>query len=215
MKKTVFYSILLSCFVLCCSFYFIQTSSTQTETEKFPTIAIGAKIPAGKGLMKNIDGKEMDLIGQAKANGLLVIFSSNTCPFVVKWEGRYPLIKKMCDRFNIGMVMINSNELKRDGDDSYENMQAHAKEKNYTWPYLVDNNSVMANTFGAKTTPHVFLFDKYYKLVYKGAIDDNYESAMEVKQQYLIDAITALASGTKIEPAETKPVGCSIKRKID
>ena len=215
MKKTIFFSLLTGIIILSCSFYSFSKLAPQNEVEKFPTIAIGAKIPAGKGLMKNIDGKEMDLIGQAKANGLLVIFSSNTCPFVVKWEGRYPLIKKMCDRFEIGMVMINSNELKRDGDDSYENMQAHAKEKNYTWPYLVDNNSVMANTFGAKTTPHIFLFDKYYKLVYKGAIDDNYESAMEVKQQYLIDAITALASGTKIEPVETKPVGCSIKRKLD
>jgi thioredoxin-related protein len=215
MKKIIGLSFIATLFIVLSSFVYLhKKAAPQNETEKYPTIAIGAKIPSGKGLMMGIDGKETDLIGQAKANGLLVIFSSNTCPFVVKWEDRYPMLKKMCDRFNIGMVMINSNELKRDGEDSYENMKLHAKEKNYTWPYLMDNASVLANAFGAKTTPHVFLFDKYYKLVYKGAIDDNYESAMEVKQQYAIDAITSLASGTKVEPAETKPVGCSVKRKI-
>lgn len=215
MKKNLLVALFTVTALLCSSAYWLKSTPIQNETERFPTLAIGGKIPTGKGLMKNIDGKETDLLGQSKANGLVVIFSSNTCPFVVKWENRYSMIKKICDRFSIGMVMINSNTMKRDGDDSYELMQAKAKEKGYTWPYLLDENSVFANACGAKTTPHVFLFDKSYKLVYKGAIDDNYENASEVKQSYLVDAISALASGTKIEPAETKPVGCSIKRKID
>jgi len=213
MKKTIFYLVSASLFFLCLGLYSFQ--STNSDIEKYPTIAIGSKIPSGKGLMKGVDGKESDLISHAKSNGLLVIFSSNTCPFVLKWEGRYPLIKSMCDRFNIGMVMINSNEMKRDGDDSYELMQKKATDKKYTWPYLLDKNSVLANSFGAKTTPHAFLFDKSYNLVYKGAIDDNYESAAEVKAAYLLDAIGAIAAQTKIDPVETKPVGCSIKRKLD
>ena len=184
------------------------------EVERFPTIALGSKIVMPNKMMKGVDGKEYSVLSSMKANGLLVVFSSNNCPFVLKWEDRYPMLKKFCDRFNIGLLMINSNEMKREGDDSYEAMQQHAKDKGYDWPYVMDVNSEVANAFGAKTTPHTFLFDKTYKLVYKGAIDDNYEVAAGVKQQYVIDAITAMAMGTKIETPETKPVGCSVKRKV-
>ena len=64
-------------------------------------------------------------------------------------------------------------------------MQKHAKDKNYQYPYLLDVKSRLANAFGAKTTPHVFLFNSSQELVYKGSIDDNYDSADEVTSFYL------------------------------
>ena len=82
----------------------------------------------------------------------------------------------------------------------------------YSFNYLLDERSELANILGAKTTPHVFMFDKSSKLVYKGAIDDNYKSATEVKNFYLEDAIISLSTGKKIEVSETKAIGCSIKR---
>jgi hypothetical protein len=118
----------------------------------------------------------------------------------------------MCDRFNIGFVLVNSNEMKRKDEDSYEAMKAHAAEQKYDGYYTVDKNAEVANAFGAKTTPHVFLFDQYNKLVYKGAIDDNYENAAAVKEHYLMDAISNMVEGKKIDPGTTKPVGCSVKR---
>ena len=72
--------------------------------------------------------------------------------------------------------------------------------------------SKLANAFGAKTTPHIFMFNSNYQLVYKGAIDDNYEDIDKVKEFYLEDAITQLVKGKKIKVSETNPVGCSIKR---
>ena len=83
---------------------------------------------------------------------------------------------------------------------------------NYRFPYLLDEKSELANTFGAKTTPHFFLFNSNDQLVYKGAIDDNYKNIKKVKEFYLEDAINQLAKGKKIKTSETKPVGCSIKR---
>jgi len=53
------------------------------------------------------------------------------------------------------------------------------------------------------------------ELVYKGAIDDNYKSAASVKQAWAKEAIASLAKGEKVTVAETKPVGCSIKRKVN
>jgi len=77
---------------------------------------------------------------------------------------------------------------------------------------LLDKGHAVADAFGARTTPHVFLFDKDMKLVYKGAIDDNVESASKVQVPYVRNAITNLAAGKPIDPATTRNIGCSIKR---
>jgi hypothetical protein len=112
----------------------------------------------------------------------------------------------------VGVAFVNSNEAKRDNGDSFAEMQARYKEKGYSGAYLLDEKHVVADAFGARTTPHVFLFDKNMKLVYKGAIDDNVSSAAEVKERWLHNAIENLASGKAIDPALTRNIGCSIKR---
>ena len=147
-----------------------------------------------------------------KEQGLLVIFSCNTCPFVVAWENRYNDLQALCNNNKIGMVLVNSNEAKRAGDDSPEKMLEHASKLGYETPYLVDTNHELADAFGASSTPHAYLFNKDMKLVYVGAIDDNYKDANAVNEHYASDAIKNLATGKTISPAKTKAVGCSIKR---
>lgn len=165
--------------------------------------------------MLDVSGEKLSLDEVKKENGLVVIFSCNTCPFVNQWEGRYPAVKEWADKNNVGMIVLNSNYQNRDGVDSYEAMQKHANEKGYNFPYVVDEESQIANAFGGQVTPHVFLFDSDMELVYKGAIDDSYKSADEVKQAYLKEAIISLAKGQEIAVSETKPTGCSIKRKLN
>ena len=165
--------------------------------------------------MLDVSGDRISLDDAKKENGLVVIFSCNTCPFVKQWEDRYPMIKEWADNNNVGMIVLNSNYQNRDGVDSYEAMQKHAKEKNYNFNYVVDEESQIANSFGGQTTPHVFLFDNDMQLAYKGAIDDSYESAETVKKAYLKDAIISIANNKEIAVSETKPTGCSIKRKIN
>lgn len=178
-------------------------------------LGIGDKPVLADVKMDDISGAKISLADVQKENGLLVLFSSNTCPFVMQWEGRYPELKAWADKNKVGMVVLNSNHQKRDGDDSFEAMKKHAKEKGYNFYYALDDQSIIANNFGGQTTPHAFLFNGKMELVYKGAIDDSYKSAEEVKQPYLKDAISSLANGKEISVSETKPVGCSIKRKID
>ena len=148
-----------------------------------------------------------------KSNGLLVMFSCNTCPFVIKNE---PITKKAMEyaaAHNIGMVIINSNEAKRGDDDSYEAMKKFAKEQGYTVPYLVDESSKLADLFGANHTPEVFLFNNKHKLVYKGAMNDNPSDPNGYKKMYIEDAINAMIAGKEVDPKTTKSIGCSIKRK--
>jgi thioredoxin-related protein len=178
-------------------------------------LAIGDKPVLPEVKMDDVSGIKISLADVKKENGLLVMFSCNTCPFVLQWEDRFPEIKAWADKNKVGMVLLNSNHTKRDGEDSFEAMKKHAKEKGYNFYYALDNESLIANTFGGQTTPHAFLFNSKMELVYKGAIDDSYKSASDVKQPYLKDAITSLSSGKAVAVAETKPVGCSIKRKIE
>lgn len=182
-------------------------------------LEIGATAPQANIELMDVSGKNYTLNSLKKQNGLLVVFSCNTCPFVVGneeksegWEKRYPDLAKIAERSKVGMVLVNSNEAKRDGDDSFERMQKQAQLMNYNCPYVVDKNHVVADAFGAKTTPHVYLFDKDMKLVYIGAIDDNVDDSKGVKEHYLRDALSNLTAGKAINPNATRQLGCSIKR---
>lgn len=186
--------------------------------DPLPDLTIGTALPAAEVKMKDVSGKEFSLKELAGSKGLLVIFSCNTCPFVVGsddsegWEGRYPELAAYASRHGVAVAFVNSNEAKREQGDSFADMQQRYKEKKYNGHYLLDAGHVVADAFGARTTPHVFLFNKDLKLAYKGAIDDNVGSAAAVKEKWLHNAIDKLADGGTIEPATTRNVGCSIKR---
>jgi len=192
---------------------------TKTDKKANDSLEIGTVAPMQDYQMKDVSSKMMSLKDLKQDNGLLVVFSCNTCPFVVGaegygegWEGRYNDVYDYCKRHNVGMVLVNSNAAKRDGADSMDEMVAHAEKKKYKASYVVDANSKLADAFGARTTPHVYLFDGDMKLAYKGAIDDNNESASKVKSHYLQNAVEMLSAGKKIDPNSTRNIGCSIKR---
>lgn len=189
-----------------------EKSEKKKKEDKIKSIEIGAQPESLNFNVKDTDGNESTLKSHAGDNGLLVIFSCNTCPFVVAWEDRYNEVKEFADAAGVGTVLLNSNEDFRDDDDSPEAIAAHAEELGYTMPYLIDENHKIADDFGAKTTPHVFLFDAEGTLVYRGAIDDNYEDKSAVEQYYLKDALAAFQAGETINPETTKALGCSIKR---
>lgn len=203
MKKLFFPVILLVGTLLILAF---------ADKDKVNPIEIGTEAPKQDYKMQGIDGKDYDLKSVAGENGLLVVFTCNTCPFVVAWEDRYNELHDLATEKGIGMVLVNSNEAKRDGDDSMEEMKKYAEELSYKSPYVVDKNSSLADAFGARTTPHIYLFNKEMKLVYRGAIDDNYKSKDSVEENYLINALKNLSAGKKIDPNTTKSIGCSIKR---
>jgi hypothetical protein len=91
-------------------------------------------------------------------------------------------------------------------------MQEYAKEQDYKWHYVVDENSVLADAFGANRTPETFLFNKEGKLVYHGAIDDNPTNASAVGRKHLKEAINEMVAGKDIAIKTSRSVGCAIKR---
>ena len=175
-------------------------------------LPIGSSIPKADVKMKDISGKEISLKDAQKKNGLLVMFSCNTCPYVIKNESRTSEISKYATENNVGVIIVNSNEAYRSGEDSYEAMKEYGKKQGYKWYYVVDKNSELADAFGAKRTPECFLFDNSGKLVYHGAIDDNPSNASAVGRKHLKVAIDEMTAGKDISVKTSRSVGCTIKR---
>lgn len=176
------------------------------------SLTIGSDLPMGDVKMKDISGKEISIKESIQQNGVLVMFSCNTCPYVVKNQQRTLDVAAYAKANNIGIILLNSNEGSRSDADSYSAMQQYAKGQQYNFPYVVDQDSKIANAFGATRTPEIFLFDANGKLQYKGAIDDNPNDAGNVKRVHAREAITELAARKAISVKESRSVGCSIKR---
>lgn len=186
----------------------------QTQPVEIKPIEIGSAMPKGDVKLYNVVGKNSVSIDENKGEkGTLVMFSCNTCPFVIAQEARIIETQNTAQKLKIGMVIINSNQAKRDNEDSQKAMQTYAKKQKYAVPYLMDDNSVLADAFGATRTPEVFLFDKNGKLVYHGSIDDSAKDPAAVTKHYLADAMQALADGKEIATKTSVSTGCSIKRK--
>ena len=174
-------------------------------------LVLGKVIPKVNVPLQDVSGETFTLEKLMDKNGLLVIFSCNTCPWVIRWQDRYNPISRLCSENDIGFVAVNSNASQHDGVDSYKAMIEHAQEYNYQFPYVVDKRAELATAFGATKTHHVYLFNKDNKLVYRGAIDNNAKNADNVDESYLVNAVNAVAVGEEIKVKETKALGCSIK----
>jgi peroxiredoxin len=163
--------------------------------------------------LKNVDGKQVSLAGIKKAEGYIVVFTCNHCPFAKAYEDRIIALHNKYAAKGYPVVAINPNDKDLEPSDSYENMQKRAKEKKYPFAYLYDETQEIARTYGAMRTPHVYLLDKSMTVRYIGAIDDNSEDASAVKEKYLENAVDALLAGKPVPTAETKAIGCGIKWK--
>jgi len=163
--------------------------------------------------LKNVDGNQVSLAGMKNAKGYIVVFTSNVCPFAVKYQDRLiELHNKMAPK-GYPVVAINSNDPEMQEGDSFENMKVRAKEKAFPFHYVQDNGGNIFPQYGATKTPHVFLLDNNLKVQYIGAIDDNADSPEDVENKYVENAIAALESGSLPNPNFTKAIGCPIKSK--
>ena len=175
-------------------------------------LPIGASIPNPDKKMKDVAGREVSFKDAMNTKGLLVMFSCNTCPVVHAYQSRTIEVCNYAKSKDIGVILLNSNEASRDDGDSFNDMKDYASEQHYTWPYVVDENSMMADAFGASRTPECFLFNTEGKLVYHGAIDDNQNGPDEVTRKHLKIAMDEMLEGKDVAVKKTRSVGCTIKR---
>ena len=165
--------------------------------------------------LKNVDGKMVSLSQFKNTKGFIVIFTCNTCPYSMAYEDRIIALDKKYKPIGYPVIGINPNNPVISKGDSFELMQKRAEEKSFTFPYLFDDGQKVYPKYGATRTPHVFLLNKensQLKVKYIGAIDNNAQDASGVTEKYVENAVDALLTDKKIDPAITKAIGCGIKK---
>lgn len=163
--------------------------------------------------LKNvIDGKTASLKEFSSQPGLVIIFTSVACPFDGYYVNR---LKELQSTFatKIPVLLVNAYTEAPEGE---EWMVKTAAANNLTLPYLSDKEQVLMNLLGAQRSPEAFLLkntNEQFSVVYRGALDDNAQAEVGVKQAYLKQAIEALLAGKSIARSNTRPVGCYIRKK--
>lgn len=167
--------------------------------------------------LKNIDGSMISLANYSNDKGIVVIFTCNHCPFSKAYEDRIIDLHNTYSKKGYPVLAINPNDPISVPEDSFDNMKERAKEKGFTFKYVIDETQSIAKLYGATRTPHVYLLKKQsgntFKIAYIGAIDDNHSDASSVKERYLSNAIESLIAEKAPMPETTKAIGCSIKWK--
>jgi peroxiredoxin len=166
--------------------------------------------------LKNVDSKTVSLANYKDAKGYIVVFTCNTCPVAKAYQDRVADLNATYAVKGYHVVAINPNDAEAVPNESFDKMQALAKEKNFDFPYLLDPNHVVTKQFGATKTPHVFVLSKTDKgniVEYIGAIDNDPEGENASKVNYVKNANNDLSVGKKPTVTSTKAVGCSIKWK--
>ena len=164
--------------------------------------------------LKNIDGKAVALSDYKTSKGAIVVFDCNTCPYSKAYNDRIIALNKKYSSQGFPVLAINANDPQVSPGDSFEEMAAYAKRKNYDFPYLVDETQEVARAFGATNTPHVFVLKrdgKDFRVAYIGTVDNNSRDASAVSKKYVEDAVDALLAGQQVPTPTTKAIGCSIK----
>lgn len=156
--------------------------------------------------LADVDGKMISLNTYSDANGYIVVFTCNTCPYAQAYQDRIAELQNDFGSRGFPVIAINTSDSKQD-------IAGRAKEKNYPFPYLFDENQEVARAYGATKTPHVFVLKKDRTVAYIGAIDNNYKDATAADKKYVQDAVNALLNGEEVEITKTNAIGCSIKWK--
>jgi peroxiredoxin len=174
-----------------------------------PTPALGSAATPFD--LRGTDGARHTLDSVRGANGTVVMFICNHCPYVKAVIDK--IVRDMGELAGrgVGSVAIMSNDLAEYPEDSFENMKAVAARHRFPFPYVIDETQDVARAYGAVCTPDFFGYDKDLKLVYRGRLDASGRSSDPNAPRELFDAMAAVARGGNAPAAQQPSVGCSIK----
>jgi peroxiredoxin len=143
----------------------------------------------------------------------VLVFTCNHCPYALAWHDRVVAVAGDYAERGVQVVLVNPNDAERYPRDSFDAMRERVEaDGGWPLPYLRDEDQSVARAYDAKTTPDVFVAGPDGRLAYRGAPDADHQDPSQ-DAAWLRGALDAVLSGTAPEPAETPPVGCSVKWK--
>ena len=160
------------------------------------------------------DGKTYDLSDVSGANGTLVMFICNHCPYVLSVLDRIIRDAHDLQAMGVGVAAISANDVVAYPQDSFENMGKMAIEHGFPFPYLYDEPQDVARAYDAACTPDFFGFNRDLELQYRGRLDASGRNAgpSDLRRDLFeaMKLVVEIGQGPKDQIAS---MGCSIKWK--
>lgn len=172
---------------------------------------LGTVLPLSDRAMTSVDGSSVTLASLQGSAATAIIFWSNQCPWVERYEDRLQQLVSDYSGRGVSFVLVNSNDAEAYPQESQAESAERASSLGYQAHYVMDAGSQLATGLGASRTPHVYVFDSESRLVYVGSIDDSPGDPGNVERNYLGSALDAVISGATIDVSQTKAFGCTIR----
>jgi peroxiredoxin len=169
--------------------------------------------PAPDFTLTDIRGK-IHTLSDYKGKVIVLEWTNPNCPFVVRHYsgGDMQSLQKRCEENGVVWLAINStHSAHRDFMTSEQLHEKYNAWKPAFYANLIDADGKIGRLYGAKTTPHMFVIDKDFTIVYQGAIDSDSRGKSENRVNYVDEAVAALTAGKAPAVATTPPYGCSVK----
>lgn len=164
-------------------------------------------------LPDSVSGRSFALADIKGAQGTLVMFICNHCPYVQRIEAGLARLGRDYAGSGIGIAAISANDAVEYPDDAPPQMKATAERAGYVFPYLFDETQAVARAYDAVCTPDLFLFDGDLKCVYRGQFDGaRPNNSVAVTGEDIRRAMDELLAGKPVAAEGQQPsIGCSIK----
>ena len=173
------------------------------------TLQLGDKAPDFENLLST-EGKLYRVQDFNNKSLKVIFFTCNHCPYVT---GSDELTRTVAETFkdDVEFIAINSNSANTYQEDSFENMVTRMESLRFPWLYLYDETQSTALDYGALKTPHFFIFNDSWRLIYTGRNTDNPRDTSQKTTNDLSNALEEAVQGKKITVPITNPIGCNIK----
>ena len=174
-------------------------------------VRIGTPMPDFR--LPDAEGRTLDS-AELEGTPVLVAFICNHCPYVKHIAPVFSSLARELMEQGMAVVAINSNDFTRHPDDSPEKMLQEIRQRDYAFPYLVDETQEVAAAFHAACTPDFFVYDREHRLAYRGQFDDSSPgNDRPVTGEDLRDACLTVLAGGQPEGEQKPSMGCNIKWK--
>ena len=134
------------------------------------------------------------------------------CPYVTAIIDK--LVRDTSELLDYGIhtIGINSNDGISYPEDDFDHMVAFSKYKNFSFPYLWDEDQDVAKLYNAVCTPDFFGFNKNLELQYRGRIRELKNlKPVRVGDSDLKNAMKLVAKSQKGPTDQIPSMGCNIK----
>jgi mono/diheme cytochrome c family protein len=190
--------------------------TVKAEPEDVLRTAPRALPPALSGVGRRlVDARVLDLAGKprnlsdfAGPEGLVVALVSSSCPVAKKTAPALGRLEADARAKGFGVLYLAAI-----ATDTPAELKATAKSAGWKASVVRDTKGTAIAALGATSTTEVFVFDAARTLVYRGAVSDQYGPTWAKDaptQNYLADALGAVAAGTLPAVPATSAPGCTL-----